>query len=108
MWHIFSSVSAISSKRQFQFGFEIVVGFHVVSGNAKTKAPALTNLCICRETAWPLWCSQGCCLWDRKTKHRLTMVRNVRNFQSAGGVGFKFGKGFVENDRHGTLTRLTG
>jgi hypothetical protein len=86
MWHIFSSVSAISSKRQFQLGLEVVVRLHVVARHAEHLGTGFDEILVLVAelhgfggAAW------GVVLGVEVQNHRLPKVRLVADLDAAGG-----------------------
>jgi hypothetical protein len=101
MWHIFSSVSAISSKGSSSLSLEVVVGLHVVARHAEDRGAGLHEILVLVAELHGLGgAARRVVLGVEVHHHGLADVGGVGDLDAAGGIGFKFGEGFVDNDRH--------
>ena len=100
MWHIFFGVGN-EPEGQLQLSLKSSCDFMLSRDTPNTTAPAFSkslNLSRnCMASVQPGVLSLG-----RSTESGSALVRYIGNLDSAGRIGFKFGKGFVDNDRHGT------
>ncbi|MET4575667.1 hypothetical protein ABIE13_000767 [Ottowia thiooxydans] len=98
--HFFFGVSN-QLERQLKLGLEVFVRFHVIARNAEHNGSGFHEVFVLVAKLHGLGCATGRIVFGIEIKNqRLAEVRGVGNFDVACGDRFKFGQGFVDNDRH--------
>jgi hypothetical protein len=96
-------------ERQFQLGLEVVVRLHVVARDAEHLGAGLDEVLVLVAELHGLGGAAGrVVLGVEIQNHRLAQVSLVADLDAAGGHGFKFGNGFVDNDCHAAWTPDVG
>ncbi len=88
---------------QFQLFLEVVVGLHVVPRHAEHGGAGLGEILVLVAELHGLGGAAGGVVLGIEVQDQdLAEVRCVGDLDATGRVGFEFGEGFVDNDRHGT------
>lgn len=93
MWHIFSSVSANEFKREFEFGLELIVRFHVVAGHTEYSGTGFHEILVFVTELHRFCGAAGGIVFGVEIQHHgLTGVGSITNLDTTGCIGFKFRK----------------
>ena len=86
---------------QFQLGLEVVVRLHVVARHAKDDGTGLFKFFVLVPELHGFGgATRRIVLGIEVQDQNLACVRGIGYLHATCSVGFKFGKGFVDNDRH--------
>ena len=94
-------------KGQFQFFFEFIVRFHVVARHTENNGPGFFKFLEFVAKLHGLGGAARSVVLGVEVQNKgLTIVGGIGHLHAPGCVCFKFGKGFINNNRHAPISQV--